>query len=196
MISLKVHSDNCGIEVLGHTNLGLPILMIVLGKEQNPTLWIDGGTHASEWAGVMATLYALSKWAKQMETLTGMSRFSKVSVAVVPCVSPDGYQALFEGKPFLRSNLREPLAGNFRIGLEPQDINRDGRVEFMRWKDPCRSICSRQGSTIGVATEKIHDSPSKAYFLSREGLFLNLGWLLLDASTPKIWYGFKSKFSC
>lgn len=170
---VKVHSDNCRIEVLGHTNLGLPILMIVIGKEQNPTLWIDGGTHASEWAGVMATLYALSKWAKQMETLTGMSRFSKVSVAVVPCVSPDGYQALFEGKPFLRSNLREPLAGNFRMGLEPQDINRDGRVEFMRWKDPAGPFVLDKEAPLGLRPRKIHDSPSKAYFLSREGLFLN-----------------------
>jgi hypothetical protein len=147
--------------------------MIVIGKEQNPTLWIDGGTHASEWAGVMATLYALSKWAKQMESLTGMSRFSKVSVAVVPCVSPDGYQALFEGKPFLRSNLREPLSGNFRMGLEPQDINRDGRVEFMRWKDPAGSFVLDKEAPLGLRPRKIHDSPSKAYFLSREGLFLN-----------------------
>ena len=97
---MSFNSDNSRIEVIGETQNGLPIVMIVIGKEQNPTLWIDGGTHASEWAGVMATLYALSEWAKQMQTLTGMARFSKVSVAVVPCVSPDGYQALFEGKPF------------------------------------------------------------------------------------------------
>ena len=84
-------------------------------------------------AGVMATLYALSKWAKQMETLTGMSRFSKASVVVVPCVSPDGYQALKEN-PFYAPTSENHWMEIFRMGLEPQDINRDGRVGFMRWR--------------------------------------------------------------
>ena len=167
------NSDHARIEVIGESNHGLPILMIVLGKKQTPTLWIDGGTHAAEFAGVMATLYILSKFAKQMQTLTGMTRFSKFSIAVVPCVSPDGYQALFEGKPFLRSNLRKPLDGNFRFGLEPQDINRDGQVEFMRWKDPAGPFVLDSDMPMGIRPRKIHDSPSKACFLSREGLFIN-----------------------
>ena len=145
-------SDWAKLEVIGYSRNQQPIVLITFGRspEDSPLLWLDGGTHASEWAGVMATLYALSQWGQEVYELEGVSRFSQAGVAVVPCISPDGYQAMFEGAPFLRSTLRRPKPGSFIRGLSPQDIDGDSRVRLMRWRDPAGPYVLDPAESIGI----------------------------------------------
>ncbi|MBM75136.1 MAG: hypothetical protein CMK59_07030 [Proteobacteria bacterium] len=169
------YSDFARMDVIGHTKEQRPIVLITLGQasEDSPMLWLDGGTHASEWAGVMATIYSLSEWARELHELGGITRFSESCVAVVPCISPDGYQAMFEGAPFLRSSLRRPKPGSFIQGLSPQDIDGDSRVRLMRWRDPAGPYVLDTAEPIGVRPRLLGDDPSKACFLAHEGLFVN-----------------------
>ncbi|MEC8379067.1 MAG: M14 family zinc carboxypeptidase [Myxococcota bacterium] len=169
------HRDWATLETIGYSREGRPILLVTLGGDPTavPTFWLDGGTHAMEWTGVMATLYALSEWAKEFDTEDGQEWFKNNAICVLPCISPDGYQWVHEGKPLLRSSTRPPLPGTQMTGFTPQDINGDGTVSYMRWMHPAGPFVRDSSSEMGVRFRQIHDNPAQACFLSREGLFVN-----------------------
>ena len=115
---VEAHPSWFSIEEIGRTRHDRPILLITVGEQSSdvhrrPALWLDGGTHASEWTGVMAALHTMSRWAERLsagdpETI---SRFQRNTAYVAPCISPDGFQAICDGAPFLRSSLRPSKAG-------------------------------------------------------------------------------------
>ena len=161
-------------EVIGHTREGRPILLLTLGKntEHTPAMWLDAGTHASEWSGVMSALFSLSKWAEWYDTQEGRQWFEHNTIYVVPCMSPDGFQALCDGRPFLRSSTRPPKDGVFREGFEAQDIDGDGQVQLMRWRHPAGPYVIDEESDLGIRQRTLADDESEACFVCQEGLFL------------------------
>ena len=168
------------IEELGESLEGRPLILLTLALGEGelcerPAVWLDGGTHASEWAGVMATLYALSQWVGRVdegdEALTAWLR--EHAVFVMPCISPDGYQALFEGAPFLRSCTRPPREGVVRSGWDPGDMDGDGVVRFMRWAHPAGAFVIDESDPRLMRPRRLEDSPERAYFFAREGSFVN-----------------------
>ena len=118
-------------------------------------------------------LYALSEWAKEFNTPDGQAWFKHNAICVLPCISPDGYQWVHEGKPLLRSSTRPPLPGTQMTGFTPQDINGDGTVSYMRWMHPLVHLCEIQAVKMGIRFRQIHDDPAQACFLSQEGLFVD-----------------------
>ena len=77
-------------------------------------LWLDGGTYASEWTGVMAALHTMSRWAERLAAGDPQTTalFQRNTAYVVPCISPDGFQAICEGSPFCAQSpagKREPM---------------------------------------------------------------------------------------
>ena len=78
------YSDWVCVETIGVTREGRPILLLTLGNNSgiSPTLWLDGGTHASEWTGVMATIYSLSKWGAELETKEGKTLLQSAQLFV------------------------------------------------------------------------------------------------------------------
>ena len=65
------HEKHCRIESVGTSRHGRPILLMTIGEldgreDQRPALWLDGGTHAAEWTGVMSTLYSVSRWLDEL----------------------------------------------------------------------------------------------------------------------------------
>lgn len=169
------HSEWASLETIGHTREGRPIFVVTLGADpkNHPCFWLDGGTHATEWTGVMATIFALSEWGKELATSDGQDWFRNHAICVLPCISPDGYQWTHEGKALLRSSTRPPRPGTQMNGLMPQDINGDGRISYMRWKDPSGPFVFDDSAPMGMRFRKIQDDPQKACFLAREGLFMN-----------------------
>ena len=162
------------LKTLGHTKNNAPIILMIFGKdpENTPTLWVDAGTHASEWTGVMATIFSMSSWYEELQTENGKKWFSHNTIAVLPCISPDGYQHLRNGGHFVRSSLREAPKGVERIGLDPQDITGDGHVRWMRWKHPSGPYCADETTPMGIRKRTLQDDPEEAFFLSTEGTFL------------------------
>ncbi|MEC9071663.1 MAG: M14 family zinc carboxypeptidase, partial [Myxococcota bacterium] len=137
------HPEWVSLTTIARSRHGRPILLLTLGDhsgapEDKPAFWLDGGTHASEWTGVMATLYAVSHWAERLIAGDEESRswFSEHTVYALPCISPDGFQALHDGAPWVRSTLRPPTPGTVRSGLEPRDLTGDGPSRQMRWRHP------------------------------------------------------------
>ncbi|MCA9565944.1 MAG: hypothetical protein KC561_20745, partial [Myxococcales bacterium] len=129
----------------GTTRGGRPLLLLTLTDHESegsvterPAIWLDAGTHASEYTSVAAVVFTLSRWIERVragdDELSSWLR--RHAVHVMPCISPDGFQAMREGHPFVRSSLRPPKAGGARTGFEDADIDGDGRILQMRWPHP------------------------------------------------------------
>ena len=164
---------------IGKSRKGRDILLVTLtasGRgDRAPGFWLDGGTHAAEWTGVMAVLYALSSWIERLEAgdREAVAWFGDRAVFAVPCISPDGMQAMHDGEPFLRSSLRPPRPGEVRVGFETCDINGDGEIESMRWRHPAGSFVSDADWPLLMRPRRLEDDPADAFFLCPEGQFSN-----------------------
>jgi hypothetical protein len=175
----KAHPEWVTLEEVGRSHHDRPLLLLTLSRtdgdvSRRPGFWLDGGTHAAEFTGVMATLFAISRWIEQLvsgEPHT-VAWFSRRAVFVMPCISPDGFQAMCEGAPFIRSSLRPPQPGAVRSGLDPCDIDGDGVVRWMRWKHPAGAFVPDPEVPMFMRPRTLQDDPDEAYFLCDEGEFI------------------------
>src|SRR3989338_1896353 len=182
----KANPNWVKLEEIGKSRHNRPILLLTLGDMNSdylsrPAFLTDGGTHASEWTGVMTVLYTISKW---IEGLNNNDKnlsdwFNRHTVFALPCISPDGFQAIHEGEPIMRSTLRPPKESEARSGFEPCDIDEDKVVRMMRWKHPAGSFVIDEENPLLMRPRRLDDSVDKAYFFCREGKFLQwdgMGW--------------------
>lgn len=178
---VEAHPRWFQLEVLGHTAHQRPLLLVTVADRgegasppgDRPAFWLDAGTHAAEWAGVMASLYALSRWAEGVEVDPELQAWLGThTVYVMPCISVDGFQALHEGEPFMRSTLRPPTEGAARAGHEPMDLDGDGVVRWMRWRHPAGPFVADENAPGWVRPRRLGDDPEQACFVCQEGEFL------------------------
>ncbi len=172
--------DWVSLDAVGQSRFGRPIWALTLGaagegRGERPGFWLDGGTHASEFTGVMAALFCASRWIAALLDAdpAALAWFSRHTVTILPCLSPDGFDALCKGAPFMRSTLRPPLEGAVRIGLDPQDLDGDGAVRWMRWRHPAGPCVPDADEPLFMRPRRIDDDPSEAFFVAQEGLFLS-----------------------
>lgn len=167
------------VDTIGASRAGRPLLLVTVGDrlgkpDDRPAVWIDGGTHAAEWTGVMSALATLSRWVDGL--VAGdpalVAAFRRHTACVVPCISPDGLQETFHGAPSFRSTLRPPRPGIVRVGFEPADIDGDGQVRWMRWRHPAGPWVPEAGNPVLMRPRTVDDDPDEAWFLSSEGTFL------------------------
>ena len=164
---------------IGATRHGRPIPLLTIGAmdgatDARPAFWLDGGTHAAEWTGVMAALFTASRWIEALRAgdEATMDAFRRQTAVIVPCICPDGMQALFEGAPFLRSTLRPPREGTVRVGLDPVDLDGDGAVRWMRWRHPAGPFAIDPEQPMFMRPRTLDDDPADAWFLCQEGMFI------------------------
>ena len=164
---------------IGTSRGGRPILLVTVGLgdevERRPAIWVDGGTHASEFTGVMATLHALESWASRHESDDAalFDQFATTTAFVAPCLSPDGYDYMREGGPFIRSTLRPPPAGAPLTGWEPSDMDGDGIVRQMRWRHPAGPMVPDDSARTLMRPRTLDDDPNDAWFVASEGRFVD-----------------------
>lgn len=104
--------------------------------EEKPALMVDGNMHALEWIGGMSTLNFIRC------VLEGYGHDALVTklvdtrtVYVLPRVSPDGVEMALKEKKIIRSALRVSSESADENGLYMKDMDGDGRIVFMRYKD-------------------------------------------------------------
>ncbi len=174
------HPDLVTLETIGSSRQGNSLLLLTVASPEGPPVadrpafWLDGGTHAAEWTGVMSALYSVQRWIQGLRAGDPELRdwFSRNAAFVMPCMSPDGYQALHDGAPFLRSTLRPPREGQLRVGLEPRDMDGDGEVRWMRWRHPAGPYVQDEEIPLFMRARRLDDDPSAAFFVCSEGEFL------------------------
>ncbi len=174
------HPDWVSLKEVGQSREGRPLILMTIGAQDEhvdsrPAFWLDGGTHAAEWTGVMAALHAVSSWIEKLRNgdEAEVEYFGSHTVYVMPCISPDGFEALVQGAPFIRSSVRLSPNSEHRVGLDPQDIDGDGAVRWMRWKHPAGPYVADPDCPMFMRPRRLDDSPDDAWFFCAEGLFLN-----------------------
>ncbi len=183
-ISTFLHSlaardpENVRLDVIGHSANGLPLWLLTLGtldgrEGQRPGFWIDGGTHCAEWAGVSACLHAAANWMQAHTQGQLRPSLDEHTLYILPCMAPDGYVAMFEGAPYIRSTLRPPPEGTVRTGWSPVDMDGDGVVRLVRWRHPAGPFVVDEQCPLHMRARTLSDDPTQAYFVAEEGQFLN-----------------------
>lgn len=162
---------------LGRSGEGraIHLLTIAAGEgepDERPGVWLDGGTHATEWTGVMAALYSATRWVEALAAGDPWytAWFSRHVAYVAPCISPDGYAWLRSGRAPLRSTTRPPRDERPRVGLHPEDVDGDGRVRWMRWRHPAGPWAFDGG--VAPRRRRLGDRPEDAWMVSLEGTLL------------------------
>lgn len=103
-----------------------------------PAFYVDANIHATELSGSVAALKlidtVLSGYGKR-DDLTRL--LDSRTLYVIPRVNPDGAEWAMADKPrYIRSSTRPyPYNEDAIEGLEPEDIDGDGRILMMRFRD-------------------------------------------------------------
>lgn len=175
----SAHPDWVNLSSIGQSRESKELWLMTIGaqdghQDERPGFWLDGGTHSAEWTGVMSCIFSISRWIELIEA--GDQRLiewlKKHTIYIMPCVSPDGFSAMVDGKPFLRSCMRPPAPGRVRSGLDPQDIDGDGEVRWMRWRHPAGPYVPDESIPGFMRPRTLADDPENAFFFAPEGLFV------------------------
>ena len=62
--------------------------------------------------------------------------FSEHAIYLIPLICPDGYEALWGDRPYLRSTLRDEREDLVEAGMTTHDLDGDGVARWMRWRHP------------------------------------------------------------
>jgi hypothetical protein len=170
------------VHTVGHSRQGRAIRLVTVGDhrddpaavDRRPAFWLDAGTHATEWTGVMAALFTLSRWVEGL--LAGDSElvasFGRSTAHVLPLISPDGLHASMHGTAPMRSTLRPPRSSTVRQGFAPGDLTGDGTLRWMRWRHPAGGWVPLEDHPFGMRPRTVDDDPADAWFVSMEGSFV------------------------
>lgn len=131
------------LESLGKTPQGRELWFMTLTNgatgpaETKPALLVDGNMHAIEWTGGMAALDFTWKLLRDYGSDARVTRLLDTrTVYVLPRMTPDGVEATLKGGAIIRSAIRPAAGETPQPGLRMQDVNGDGHITFMRYRDP------------------------------------------------------------
>jgi murein tripeptide amidase MpaA len=101
-----------------------------------PALLVDGNMHAVEWSGGVAALNFTWKLLRDYGRDEQVTRLLDTrTVYVLPRMTPDGVEATLRGGKVVRSALRPGPDDAPEQGLRPRDLDGDGQIVFMRYRD-------------------------------------------------------------
>src|SRR5581483_6002002 len=139
----EARPDIVQLESIGTTPKGRALWFLTLTNKKTgsaldkPALIVDGNMHATEWGGGVAALDFVRK------LLSGYGKDERITrlldtrtVYVLPRMTPDGVEATLTDHRFIRSVDRPYPNQPPEPGIHGRDIDGDGRVVFMRYRDP------------------------------------------------------------
>ena len=139
----REHPSLLTVEPIGQSYEGRDILLATVTNretgppEEKPAVFLHAQIHAMEFTGTTAALHLLDR------LLHGREEDERIRAAldtrtfyVVPRVNPDGAEAGLADGRWRRSSVRPYPFDEPRDGLHREDLDGDGRVLFMRLRDP------------------------------------------------------------
>lgn len=156
--------------------------------EDKPAFYCDGNLHATEVSGSTAVLYLLNKLCTQYGKDEKVTRtLDTRAFYLVPRVNPDGAEWALADKPKLvRSSTRPyPFDEEDPYGLEPEDLDGDGRVLSMRIEDPNGPWKEHPEEKRLLVRREPGETGGKYYRLLIEGLFTNFDRMTMRGKRRK-----------
>ena len=130
-----------GYEAIGKSYEGRDIWLCTVTNaetgpaEEKPAIFVHAQIHAMEFTGTTAALDLLDRLLHSDEKRVRHAVDTR-TFYVVPRVNPDGAEAGLADGRFRRSSVRPYPRDEPEDGLHREDVDGDGRVLFMRMKDP------------------------------------------------------------
>lgn len=156
--------------------------------EEKPALWVDGNIHATEVSPSSACLYLIERLTAgygQDETVTRC--LDTRAFYVCPRVNPDGAEWMLADEPrLIRSSTRPyPYDEDALEGLEEKDIDGDGRLLWMRIKDPNGPWKVHPDEPRLMVRREPEDTEGDFYWLFPEGRIRNYDGYLFSVPPKK-----------
>ena len=104
---------------------------------EKPALLVDGNMHALEWTGGVAALNFIWTLLRDYGRDERVTRLVDTRcLYVLPRLSPDGVEATLQEGRIIRSVARRGAGEPPAPGLRMRDVDGDGRIVYMRFRDP------------------------------------------------------------
>jgi murein tripeptide amidase MpaA len=176
------HPGHVELVSIGKSHEGRDIWLVEVtdrttgAANDKPAFWCDGNIHASELSASTATLMVLKK------LLDGPHEILKThTFYLVPRLNPDGAEWAMETPPrIIRSSTRPyPFDEDDPEGLEPKDLDGDGRILQMRIKDPNGAWAISEQEPRLMRPREPGETGGAYYRVMQEGLLHNFDGLTM-----------------
>ncbi|MFE6759186.1 M14 family metallopeptidase [Streptomyces sp. NPDC057684] len=105
--------------------------------QDKPAFFVEAGIHAAEWTGGFAALHLIHRLIASYGEDEQITRLLDTrALYVVPRLNPDGTEHMMTDGRYIRSSMRAYPHAAAAPGLQLKDVDGDGRVLFMRLRDP------------------------------------------------------------
>ena len=155
--------------------------------EDKPAHYIDANHHAGEVTGSMVALYLIRYLLvnyKQNDQVTNLvSRFTHY---IVPRISPDGSEKYLTSPHSLRSSVRLwPAQTEQSSGLQPEDINGDGKILQMRVPDQSGGWKISDKDPRLMVKRDPDEEGGEYYNLYTEGMIKDYDGVTVESAPPR-----------
>lgn len=169
------------IESIGKSYEGRELWLVTLTNQETgpalekPAYWIDGNTHAGEVTGSTVVLYTIWSYLSQYGQDAKISRvLDRNAIYLLPRISVDGAEKYLTTPYWLRSSTRLYPYEEERDGLVPADLDGNGLIRQMRFKDPNGAfVTSAKDPRIMRRRPIDEDGDGEYYTVITEGFIRN-----------------------
>ncbi len=188
----KDYADIVEIQHIGKSfeNRDIPVCIITqkaIGNHlDKPAIYIDGNHHAGEVTGSAVCVYTIEHLCESYQKDPEVKQLvDNYTFYIVPRVSPDGSELYLTTPYTLRSSVRPYPDEDLGEGLVPEDIDGDGHILQMRWKDTAGQWKISEKDPRVMVRRKPGDIGGEYYRLVTEGLFNIWDGVKIGAARPK-----------
>lgn len=169
------------LESIGKSYEGRELWLVTLTNQQTgpalekPAYWIDGNTHAGEVTGSTVVLYTIWSYLSQYGQDAKITRvLDRNAIYLLPRISIDGAEKYLTTPYWLRSSTRLYPYEEERDGLIPADLDGNGLIRQMRFKDPNGAFVTSAKDPRIMRRRPIDDDGDGEYYtIITEGLIRN-----------------------
>ncbi len=151
--------------------------------EEKPAVFVHAQIHAMEFTGTTAALNLLDRLLHADDARVRHAVDTR-TFYVVPRVNPDGAEAGLADGRFRRSSVRPYPREEPEDGLHREDVDGDGRVLFMRMKDPNGSWKPHPDDARALIARSPDDVEGDFYRVLPEGSIHNWDGVNIPIAPP------------
>ncbi len=176
----KKHPDLFKLSSLAKTPEGRDIWLVTLtspetgSHDSKPAYCVDANIHAGEVTGNMCAMYFLDYILSNLEDATVALLLKNYTFYVIPRISPDGSEAYLTTPAMLRSANRMYPFDEEQPGIQPVDLDGDGRIRKMRIKSPYGAYKVSEKDARVMIKRRPDDVEGEFYHVYTEGVFEKL----------------------
>jgi len=157
------------IETFCISKMGCNIPIVIINNQKTgnhtdkPAYYIQANVHSNEGSGTTAALYFINYLLNEP---LAEDILKHVAFYIVPRINVDGAEQAFTTGYAPRSR-HEP--NGLKNGIVPEDVNGDGKILWMRWKDPLGSYVELEEDRRILIKRKPEHKDSECYQMVQEG---------------------------